>query len=176
MSDVINIKNIIHEIRGQKVIIDNDLAAIYGVQTKVLNQAIKRNIEKFPAEFMFQLTQSEYINLRSQIVTSNAGGRRYLPFAFTEHGIIMLSSVLSSKIAIQMNIAIVKAFVAMRNYIAQPIQKKLGDLEKVLMLHIDNTNGHLSAHAKKINEIIDRIAVMVEEKKPRRKIGFRTGD
>ena len=105
--------------------LDEDLAKIYQVETKVFNQAVKRNIERFPPEFMFQLTEKEFDSLRSQFVTSKKGrgGRRYLPFAFTEHGVIMLSSILNSKIATQVNIAVVKAFIDMRHYIAKPIQK-----------------------------------------------------
>jgi len=146
----------IFEIRGYQVMLDADLARIYQVETKVLNQAAKRNIDRFPPEFMFQLTMDEYEILRSQFVTSkySQGGRRYLPFAFTEHGVIMLSSVLNSKIATQINIAVVKAFIEMRRYIAKPIRKKLDDLEKVLMLHIDDTNHNFAEHAAVINEII----------------------
>ena len=153
--------------------VDSDLAKIYQVETKVLNQAVKRNIERFPTEFMFQLTQAEFDNLRSQDVTSSWGGRRYLPFAFTEHGVIMLSSVLNSKIATQTNIAVVKAFIDMRRYIAKPIRKKLDDLEKVLMLHIDDTSHNFAEHTAIINEIITRLNNLIETpEKPKRKIGF----
>jgi len=117
------IYELIHEIRGKQVMLDEDLAKIYHVETRRLNQAVKRNIERFPLEFMFQLTNEEYLNLMSQFVTSSWGGRRKLPFAFTEHGIIMLSSILNSKIATQVNIAVVKAFISMRRYIAKPMRK-----------------------------------------------------
>jgi len=136
---------LIHEIRGKQVMLDEDLARIYQVETRRLNQAVKRNIERSPLEFMFQLTNEEYLNLISQFVTSSLdnrlagekpsnlksqnatsswGGRRKLPFAFTEHGVIMLSSILNSKIATQVNIAVVKAFISMRRYIAMPVREK----------------------------------------------------
>jgi len=173
--DLQRIKSMIFEIRGYQVMLDADLARIYQVETKVLNQAAKRNIDRFPPEFMFQLTNDEYEILRSQIVTSKdgQGGRRYLPFAFTEHGVIMLSSVLNSKIATQINIAVVKAFIEMRRYIAKPIRKKLDDLEKVLMLHIDDTNHNFTEHAAVINEIITALNKLIKTPpKPKRKIGF----
>jgi phage regulator Rha-like protein len=113
--------------------------------------------------------------LRSQFATSKngKGGRRYLPFAFTEHGVIMLSSVLNSKIATQINISVVKAFIEMWRYIAKPIRKKLDDLEKVLMLHIDDTSLNLAEHAATINKIITRLNNLIETPpKPKRRIGF----
>ncbi|MBP5584679.1 MAG: ORF6N domain-containing protein [Bacteroidales bacterium] len=114
-----NIKNKIHEIRGQKVMLDRDLAELYQVETKVLNQAVKRNIKRFPEDTMFVLTKDEFDSLRSQIVTSNKrGGTRYMPLVFTELGIAMLSSVLSSEVAIQANLNIMRAFVAMRHAIS----------------------------------------------------------
>lgn len=112
------IENLIYTIRGKQVMLDSDLARIYQVETKVFNQAVKRNAERFPENFRFQLTQDEFdaINLRSQIVTSslNYGGRRYLPYVFTEQGIAMLASVLRSEIAVQVSIEIMNAFVEMR--------------------------------------------------------------
>jgi phage regulator Rha-like protein len=165
----------IYEIRGYQVMLDTDLAEIYQVETKRLNEAVKRNIDRFPPEFMFQLTQAEHDNLRSQIATSSDGhgGRRYSPFAFTEHGVIMLSSVLNSKIATQVNIAVVKAFIGMRHYIAKPERKKLNELEKVLMLHIDDTNHNFEKHAAVINEIITSLSNLIEASpEPKQKIGF----
>ncbi len=163
----------IYEARGYQVMLDEDLAKIYQVETKVMNQAVKRNRDRFPPEFMFQLTQTEYDNLKSQFVTSSWGGRRKLPFAFTEHGVIMLSSVLNSKIATQINIAVVKAFIDMRRYIAKPVREKLDNLEKVLMLHIDDTSHNFSKHAAIINEIIANLSNLIETPpKPKRKIGF----
>ena len=109
--DLIIVQNLIYEIRGQKVMLDFDLARLYQVETKVLNQAVRRNIKRFPEDFMFQLDSKEFANLRSQIVTSSWGGRRTPPLAFTEEGIAMLSSVLHSDVAIAANISILRAFV-----------------------------------------------------------------
>ena len=119
-------------IRNQKVMLDTDLAALYGVETKVLVQAVKRNLDRFPADFMFQLTKQEFDDLRSQIVTSSWGGRRYPPYAFTEQGVSMLSSVLRSKRAIQVNIEIMRAFVQLRRMLASQadLARKLAVLEK----------------------------------------------
>lgn len=120
MKELTTIQNKIHEIRGQQVMLDFDLAALYQVETKRLKEAVRRNIERFEGdEFMFELTEKEYADLRSQIATSSWGGLRYQPFAFTELGVAMLSSVLRSGSAIQVNIAIMRAFVAMRNYLTQ---------------------------------------------------------
>jgi len=112
------INNLIYTIQGQQVMLDSDLAMLYQVETKVFNQAIKRNIERFSEKFRFQLTREEYVSLRSQIVTSNGkGGRRYMPYVFTEQGIAMLSAVLRSDIAIQTSIKIMDAFVEMRRFL-----------------------------------------------------------
>ena len=117
MNDIVQIQNLIYMIRGQKVMLDSDLAMLYEVETKVLNQAVKRNIERFPEDFMFQLTEQEWedFKVRSQFVTSpKGGGRQYLPYVFTEQGVSMLSSVLKSKRAIQINVQIMRTFVKMR--------------------------------------------------------------
>ncbi len=115
----VTIKNLIYVIRGQQVMLDSDLAELYQVETKVFNQAVKRNMERFPKEFCFQLAREEYNSLRSQIVTSKGkGGRRYLPYVFTEQGIAMLSAVLRSDIAIQVSIKIMNTFVEMRRFMA----------------------------------------------------------
>ena len=111
------IQSKIYEIRGQRVMLDRDLAGLYQVTTSALNQAVKRNSKRFPPDFMFQLTNQEFANLKSQIVTSSWGGIRKMPYAFTEQGVAMLSGLLNSDIAINANIAIMRAFVAMRNYI-----------------------------------------------------------
>ena len=110
------IQNKIYEIRGQRVMLDFDLAEMYQVETRVLNQSVKRNIKRFPSDFMFQLTNLEFENLISQFVTSSWGGVRKLPYAFTEHGVTMLASVLRSDKAIEINIQIVRAFIALRQY------------------------------------------------------------
>ncbi|MEO6583383.1 MAG: ORF6N domain-containing protein [Ferruginibacter sp.] len=122
----------IYEIRGAKVMMDFDLANMYEVETKVFNQAIKRNISRFPSDFMFILTQKEFQSLRSQIVTSKRGGSRYLPNAFTEQGVAMLSSVVNSEKAIEVNIAIIRTFVLIREHALQfeGLGKKLKQLEK----------------------------------------------
>ena len=119
-------------IREQKVMLDRDLAELYGVANKVLIQAVKRNADRFPEDFMFQLTEQEFNNLRSQFVTSSWGGRRYPPYAFTEQGVAMLSSVLRSERAIRVNIEIMRAFVRLRRMLATnaELARKLAALEK----------------------------------------------
>jgi hypothetical protein len=123
----------IYLIRGEKVMLDFDLAELYQVPTKQLNQQVRRNLYRFPVEFMFPLSDHEFMRLRSQIVTSNIGrgGRRNPPIAFTEHGIAMLSSVLNSRRAIEVNIAIIKTFVSLREVLKSDrvIEKKIADLE-----------------------------------------------
>ena len=111
------IQSKIYEIRGQRVMLDRELAELYQVTTSALNQAVKRNAKRFPPDFMFQLTHQEFANLKSQIVISSWGGIRKMPYAFTEQGVAMLSGLLNSDVAINANIAIMRAFVAMRNYI-----------------------------------------------------------
>ncbi len=120
-------------LRGQKVMLDGDLADLYEVPVKTLNQAVKRNLDRFPTDFMFQLSWEEGLALRSQIVTSNSrGGRRYAPYAFTEQGVAMLSSVLQSKRAVLVNIGIMRAFVRLRQVLAsnKDLARRLDDLEK----------------------------------------------
>lgn len=118
----VTIKNLIYMVRGQQVMLDSDLAVLYQVETKVFNQAVKRNIERFPEKFRFQLTKEEYDSLRSQFVTSKGkGGRRYMPYVFTEQGIAMLSAVLRSDIAVQISIKIMDAFVEMRRFLANNV-------------------------------------------------------
>ena len=126
-----SIERRIYFVRNQRVMTDTDLAILYRVPTKVFNQAVRRNLMRFPADFMFQLTSDETENLRSQFVTSSWGGRRYLPFVFTEQGVAMLSSVLKSDRAIQVNIAIMRAFVKVRELLAthQELALRLGELE-----------------------------------------------
>jgi len=175
-SKLVKIQNMIYEIRGQQIILDADLAKIYQVETRRLNEATKRNTDRFPPEFMFQLTQAEYDNLMSQIATSSWGGRRKLPYAFTEHGVIMLSSVLNSKIATQINIAVVKAFIEMRRYMAKPVRKKLENLEKVLMLHIDDTKHNFNKQKAVINEIITSLNNLITQPPKTKRIGFNAGN
>ena len=146
------IQNKIYEIRGIRVMLDFDLAELYQVETKVLKQAVRRNLDRFPEDFMFEITEQEYnsliISLRSQIVTSNKrGGLRYMPFAFTEHGVIMLASLLRSDIAIQTSIKITRAFIAMRNYImsTQHLESELAALKAKLELLERNDEDNLEA-------------------------------
>jgi hypothetical protein len=121
----------IYEIRGHKVMLDLDLAELYGVETKRLKEAVRRNITRFPSDFMFELTREEYNSLRSQFASSSWGGLRYMPFAFTEQGVSMLSSVLNSKKAIEVNISIIRAFVVMRQFAVhyKELADKIAELE-----------------------------------------------
>lgn len=129
----------IHEIRGQKVMLDRDLAELYGVETKALKQQVKRNLDSFPEDFMFELTKDEFEILRSQNVTSSWGGARYAPMVFTEHGVLILSSVLKSTQARQVNIQIMRLFTRMREMIAnhQEIFKQLEEIRKSMKGHDD---------------------------------------
>ncbi len=140
------IQNKIYEIRGQKVMLDSDLAELYEVETKVLNQGVKRNSTRFPEDFMFQLTDNEYINLKSQFVTSslsNYGGVRKLPYVFTEQGVAMLSSVLRSEKAVQVNIAIMRTFVAIRQYAFgyKDLKEKIEQIESKYDGQIDESGA-----------------------------------
>jgi hypothetical protein len=134
-----HVERLIHLARGEKVLLDADLARLYGVETKALNRAAKRNRSRFPQDFMFQLTAGEAVALRCQIGTSKAGrgGRRYLPYAFTEQGVAMLSSVLRSERAVQVNVAIMRAFVSLRRMMAgnETLAQKLVELERRLEGH-----------------------------------------
>ncbi len=126
------IKNSILDIRGKRVILDYELAKLYGIETKRLKESVRRNIRRFPEDFMFELSHEEWINLRSQFATSSWGGKRFAPFAFTEQGVAMLSSVLNSDTAIEINISIMRAFVLMRQWALeyQDLQDKLSELEQ----------------------------------------------
>jgi hypothetical protein len=168
------VETLIRLIRGQKVVLDADLAALYEVSTKRLNEAVKRNIERFPQMFMFQLSAEEKDSLRSQFATSivGRGGRRYLPYTFTEHGVVMLSSVLNSDRAIQMSILVVNAFVRMRELISAN-RDLAACIEKLERGH-DRTASVIEI----LVEDIDRLAVEVKQMKtipptPKRRIGFR---
>jgi hypothetical protein len=158
-------------VRGQKVILDVDLAALYGVEVRVLNQAVTRNAERFPADFMFQLADAEVDSLRSQFVISNGretaksgrGGRRYLPYAFTEQGVAMLSSVLRSRRAILVNVEIMRAFVHLRHLLASnaELARKLDELER--------------RYDEQFRVVFDAIRALMTPSNPseRRPIGFR---
>ena len=190
------IQSRIYEVRGVRVMLDFDLAELYQVETRVLKQAVRRNLERFPEDFMFEMTEQEYnsliISLRSQIVTSNErGGRRHMPFAFTEHGVIMLASLLRSEIAVQMSVQITRAFVAMRNYImsTRHIESELAELRAKLELLERNDEDNLGAindlsedMRNEIATIYDAIAALSVKAQqpgpqpPRQKIGFKTGN
>ena len=148
------IKNSILVIRRKKVMLDMDLAIIYEVETRVLKQAVRRNIDRFPEDFMFELTENELQNLTSQFVTSSWGGQRHKPFAFTEQGIAMLSSVLKSKKAIQMNIAIMRAFVMMRQFALtyKELSEKLIELERQHNQKFDDIEQVLNYLIQKDNQ------------------------
>lgn len=150
-------------IRGKKVMFDSDLAKLYGVETKNLNKAVNRNRERFPIDFMFQLNQLETSNLRFQIGTSSYGGRRYNPYVFTEEGVAMLSSVLNSKKAIQVNIQIIRTFKKLREILSE--NKKLAEKIEKMEKKYDS----------KISIIFDVLkSLMTEKSKPKDEIGFRT--
>ncbi len=151
----------IYMIRNEKVMLDKDLAELYSVQTKVLKQAVKRNISRFPKDFMFELTKNEFDNLRSQIVTSSHGGSRYLPMVFTEQGIAMLSSVLKSDKAIQMNIQIIRIFTKIRKLVLENV-----DVKKELEDFKDQTEERFNI----IFQTLDQLIAIDE--KPKKKIGF----
>lgn len=162
------IQSKIHEIRGQKVILDKDLAEMYGVDTKVFNQSVKRNLARFPSDFMFTLTQQEFQGLRSQFVTSKRGGNRYLPNAFTEQGVAMLSSILNSQKAIEVNIAIIRTFVLIREHALnyKELQDKLQMLEK-------KYDKNFKEIYQALNLLLGHKAMRVDEKQ-REPIGFKT--
>lgn len=142
-------------IRGQQVMLDNDLATLYGVETRALNQAVKRNINRFPDDFMFQLTKEELNNLISQNVTSSWGGIRKLPYAFTEQGIAMLSSVLKSQTAVEVNIRIMRAFIAMRRFIATNAQ--LFQRLETIEYHQLEMKQHQEVTDRRIDEVFKRL-------------------
>ena len=163
---IANVEGAIHLIRGQRVMLDSDLAAIYGVTTKRLNEQLGRNRSRFPGDFAFQLTAEEFTNLKSQIATSSFhGGRRYRPWVFTEHGALMLASVLNSEIAIHASVRVVRAFVRLREMVAANAQLavKLEELERRFDSH-DDAIANLFATLKQLLE--------PPEAPKRREIGF----
>ena len=166
-NDLVVIQNLIYEIRGCKVMLDSDLAKLYGVETKVLNQSVKRNIKRFPAHFMFKLTKEEWYDLKVTNCDFKNDIRKYPPYVFTEQGIAMLSSVLKSERAIQINIQIMDTFVKIRQYALQTSQKNLEieELRKLLLLYIEKNDS-------KINEIIRVLNNLIEKPKETKHIGF----
>ncbi|MBQ6064544.1 MAG: ORF6N domain-containing protein [Prevotella sp.] len=185
MNDIQVIQSMIYEIRGERVMLDRDIATLYNVETKVLNQAVKRNIKRFPEDFMFQLSKSEFQTWKSQIVTSNSDkmGLRRPPYAFTEQGVAMLSGILNSDVAIDINIKIIRAFVALRRIVSiSNNSERFMQIEKEIKLIKEEMNDIL-ANQNDINEStraqLDAISTALAELQakeprqiPRRKIGF----
>jgi hypothetical protein len=155
------IQNRIHEIRGYRVMIDFDLAEMYGVETKVLKQAVRRNAGRFPPDFMFEISLVEWENLRSQIVTSSYGGIRYMPFVFTEQGVAMLSSVLRSEKAIEINIQIIRVFIQLRQY--TPLFAEINQKLESFMI---DTNIQFSEIYQALTELAEKKVI------PRKAIGY----
>jgi phage regulator Rha-like protein len=203
-NELTQIQNLIYEIRGQKVMLDRDLAVLYEVEVKRLNEAVKRNIERFPEDFMFQLTDDEWNSLRSQFVTSKSlrsqnvisneeednlrsqfatanvyiSKVRFLPYVFTEHGVLMLSNVLNSTRAINMSIELISVFDKLRKYALEQTSKdiRIEELHKLLMLHIQNTDHKFSGYDKTINQIVCVLNNLIAEPPKTRRIGFTAED
>ena len=184
-NDVLPIQDMIYEIRGQKVMLDSDLAGLYGVLTKNLNKAVKRNVDKFPSEFMFQLTKEEWEHLRcqfdppkngkSEVVPiwnhlENSKYRPNLPYVFTEHGVLMSANILNPEKANIISVEIIKVFVKLRNYILSQTgtNEQIAELRKLLMLYIEKND-------KRVNEIIIALNHLIGQPPEPKKIGFRTG-
>jgi len=171
--ELAKIKKMIYEIRGQKVMLDNDLAALYEVETFNLNKAVKRNIGRFPNDFMFQLTKEEWDNLTFQngISSKQHGGRRFMPYAFTEQGVAMLAAVLNSQKAIDVNISIMRTFVQLRHYaLVKPnTNEQIAELRKLLMLYIEKND-------KRVNDIIIALNNLIDQPPKTRTIGFNMGE
>jgi len=158
VSDVVDIRNMIYTFRGKQVMVDSDLAALYKVETKVFNQAVKRNLNRFPESFRFQLNEDEFKNLRSQFATSSSnkhGGRRYLPYVFTEQSIAMLSAVLKSDIAVEVSVKIMNSFVEMRQFLLSN-QELFARLDRVELKQLETD--------KKLEEVFNYIATNTEVK------------
>lgn len=156
--ELLLIQQRIYEIRGQKVMLDFDLSVLYEVETKVLNQAVNRNKDRFPKDFMFRLTRDEYNILRSQFVTLETGKGKYSkynPYAFTEHGITMLASVLRSSTAIKMNIAIIRAFIALRKFVIQ---------YKDILEQLNGLKEKIGSHDAQLNQIYEALENMLDKK------------
>ena len=163
--DVISSK--IYLIRDQKVMLDKDLSELYAVENKQLKRQVRRNIERFPDDFMFELNQLEFDNLRSQIGTSSWGGTRYMPMAFTEQGVAMLSSVLNSTTAIKVNIQIIRVFTKIRAILTDTMSMKL---------EIEEIKKKLSNHTKNIELVFNYLDELIDKKdntEPRKKIGYK---
>ncbi len=157
--------NRIYMIRGMKVMLDKDLAELYEVETKRINEQVKRNLSRFPTDFMFQLNETEFENLRSQFATSSWGGRRTLPYVFTEHGVLMLSSVLNSPRAIEVNIQIMRVFVQIRTAILE---------NQILLKKIEQLEQHTQQNSEDIQYVFSVVKELIHKKnEPRKPIGFK---
>jgi len=169
---------LIYEIRRQKVMLDRDLADLYGVELKAMNQTVKRNIKRFPSDFMFQLTDKEWKNQRSQIVIFKKDTRKYRPYVFTEQGVSMLSSVINSERAIEVNINIMRAFIKLRHYMLTKsnTDEQVAELRKLLMVYIENTNLKISKHDKTIEQIIAALNNLIAQPPKTKRIGFNAGN
>ena len=187
MSDeLILVQNLIHEFRGQKVMLDFDLARLYQVETRVLNQSVKRNLKRFPPDFMFQLTEDEWLTNSSQIVMTSNRPKTALPYAFTEQGVAMLSGLLKSDVAIAANIAIMRAFVQVREYLlaASTVSAELNELRAkvdLLALQREEDLGAVNDLSEDVRQDIDNLYLAIGElssrmgekkQAPKRKIGF----
>jgi hypothetical protein len=171
------ILNKIYVIRNEKIMLDKDLAEMYNVETKQLKRQVKRNKERFPKDFMFELNQKEFENLRSQIGTSSWGGTRYMPMAFTEQGVAMLSSILNSKTAIEVNIRIIRVFTKLREYALthKEILMQLAKLEK----EVSSISRNTEKNSKDIENIFTVLKELIEKDakpSPRNRIGFKQYD
>ena len=183
------VQQMIHVIRGERVILDRDLAKLYGVEVAQLNRQVQRNIERFPEDFMFQLEKQEFTNLKCQNGTSSWGGDRHLPHAFTEEGVAMLSGLLRSPVAIQVNIQIMRAFVYMKNTLSAIAEttirqghlelevEKLRNYVEDILRDQNDTNEMVGAQMEAINESLAELAVKVnsltkKKQEPRKRIGF----
>jgi hypothetical protein len=176
------IQNKIYEMRGQRVMLDFDLAEMYGTETKYLKRAVKNNIKRFPSDFMFELTMEEFESLRCRNSTSKRGGTRYLPFAFTEHGVAQLSSVINSEIAIEINIQIIRAFIAIRQSVYSLPNDKVGELQREVkelkqymeevLTDQNDINEDTRTQLELINRTLAELQVQKKLEKPRRPIGF----
>ena len=168
MNDLIQIQNLIYEIRGCKVMLDSDLAKLYGVETFNLNKAVKRNLSRFPKDFMFQLTKDEYNSLifQSGISNSKRGGRRFMPYVFTEQGVAMLSSVLQSEQAISINIQIMRTFVQIKQFALEnkELTKRFQELEQYFI-------NYCKDNEKDKQQIYEAIDLLMDRTKPS-KVGF----
>jgi TolA-binding protein len=189
MNDLQLIQTKIYEVRGSKVMLDFDLAEMYQVETRVLNQAVRRNIDRFPEDFMLQLTQTEWKNMSSQFVMTYRSKRpkSSAPLAFTEHGVVMLSSILRSEIAIKASILIVRAFVAIRQFVLKPPTDRVAELEKQMrelkeyieevFIDYNDINEDTRMQLELINQSLAELQMQKQiAEKPRRRIGYISWD